>query len=234
MTPIRIGHLYGNLLNTYGDNGNLLMLQYGLKKRGLDFTVEVNSLEESFKANQYDLIFFGGGQDFEQKVVSDHIQTKKDELEKYIESNGVLLAICGGYQLLGEYYLSAKGDRIEGTHLLNLYTLNQVNSRFVGDVEIFSDEFNETYYGYENHNGRTFIKDPVKPLGRVIKGYGNNNEDKTEGARYKNVFCSYFHGPLLVRNPHLVDRIIDKVLEQRNQSTEKGTKLKQIIDPTSV
>ncbi|RLK64100.1 adenosylcobyric acid synthase [Atopobacter sp. AH10] len=215
--PIRIGHLYGNLLNTYGDNGNLLMLQYLLKKRGLNYQTEVNSLEETLSKDQYDFILFGGGQDFEQSVVAKNLPSKALALKEYIESDGVLLAICGGFQLLGDYYITAAGQKIQGASLLNHYTERQDNHRFIGDITIHNDEFNEDYVGYENHNGMTFIKEPVKSLGKVISGNGNNGQDGTEGARYKNVFCSYFHGPLLVRNPHLADHLIDLVLKRRQE-----------------
>lgn len=219
--PIRIGHLYGNLLNTYGDNGNLLMLQYRIRQRGLTYTTEVNSIEESLRPDQYDFILFGGGQDLEQSVVAKNLPSKKEALKTYIESDGVLLAICGGFQLLGDYYITAAGQKIQGAGLLNHYTERQINHRFIGDITIHNDEFNEDYEGYENHNGRTFIQSPVQPLGRVLTGNGNNGEDGTEGARYKNVFCSYFHGPLLVRNPHLADRLIDLILARRQVTATK-------------
>lgn len=212
---IRICHLYGNLLNTYGDNGNLLMLQHHAKQKGLHVETTIISLDDEFDPNAFDLVFFGGGQDYEQRVVSKDIQFKKEALIDYIENNGVVVAICGGFQLLGHYYIGAKGEKINGIGALNHYTLSQNNNRFIGDIEILDEETGMTYLGYENHNGRTFLGDNMQPLGKVVKGCGNNNEDKTEGARYKNVFCSYFHGPLLVRNQHLADYIIDLVIAQK-------------------
>lgn len=217
MKILKIAHMYGNLLNTYGDNGNLLMLQYHAKLQGFQVETTVVSLEDDFVAEDYDLIFIGGGQDLEQAVVSKDIQFKKAELGAYIENNGVVVAICGGYQLLGKYYIAANGDKIEGTGLLNLRTESQDDRRFIGNITIYNEEFDETYAGFENHNGLTFIEDPVKPLGIVQSGNGNNGEDKTEGAHYKNVFCSYLHGPLLVRNQHLTKRIIDTALARKNK-----------------
>ncbi len=125
-----------------------------------------------------------------------------------------MLAICGGYQLLGDYYESASGDRVEGVGLLPHYTVNQAGNRFIGDIIIENKQFNEEYIGFENHNGRTFLGKNEQPLGVVKSGYGNNGEDGTEGAIYRNVFCSYFHGPLLVRNPHLADRLINLALKR--------------------
>ncbi|WP_313539248.1 adenosylcobyric acid synthase [Enterococcus sp.] len=212
---LSVAHLYGNLLNTYGDNGNLLMLRYVAEKMGVAFNVEVVSIHEPFDAEKYDLVFFGGGQDFEQLIVSKDIQSKKDDLTRYIENDGVMLAICGGYQLLGHYYMGANGEKIEGIGALDHYTLSQDNNRFIGDIVIHNEGFDETYYGFENHNGRTFLGKGEKPLGKVIEGHGNNGEDQTEGVVYRNVFGSYFHGPLLARNEHLAERLILTALTNR-------------------
>ncbi|HJA89309.1 MAG TPA: adenosylcobyric acid synthase [Candidatus Jeotgalibaca merdavium] len=214
---LRIGHLYGNLLNTYGDNGNLLMLQYCAKQRGVQVETDIVSLNQPFNPNDYDLVFFGGGQDYEQYIVSKDIQAKTDAIKTYIDNDGVLLAICGGYQLLGHYYVDAKGKKISGISAIDYYTLNQDNNRFIGDITIVDEETGDTYNGFENHNGRTFLGDGVQPLGIVQVGKGNNGEDKTEGARYKNVFCSYFHGPLLVRNNHLAERIVDLAIKNHQK-----------------
>lgn len=213
---IKVCHLYGNLLNTYGDNGNLLILNYYAKKMNLDFSVEIVSIYEPFDPTKYDFVFFGGGQDYEQVIVSRDIQTKKQALTDYIENDGVMLAICGGFQLLGDYYIGAKGEKIQGIHALPHYTLSQDNQRFIGEVEIYNEEFDETYYGFENHNGMTFLGENVLPLGIVKKGYGNNGKDLTEGVLYKNVIGSYFHGPLLARNENLAQRILKMIIEKKN------------------
>ena len=119
---LHLCHLYGNLLNTYGDNGNLLMLQYVAKKMGITLTTEIVSIHQEFKADDFDLIFFGGGQDFEQVIVAEDLPTKKEELTRYIENDGVMLAICGGYQLLGHYYIGAHGEQIKGiAHSITIY-----------------------------------------------------------------------------------------------------------------
>ena len=212
-------HLYGNLLNTYGDNGNLLLLNYYAKNLGISITTEIISVFEEFDESKYDFVFFGGGQDYEQKIVSEDIQNKKESLTRYIENDGVMLAICGGFQLLGEYYIGAHGEKINGISALPHYTLSQDNNRFIGDIEIYNKEFNETYYGFENHNGMTFLGDGEKPLGKVVKGYGNNGKDKTEGVIYKNVIGSYFHGPLLAKNKQLALRLLNMAMKNKYEKT---------------
>jgi len=212
---LKLAHLYGNLLNTYGDNGNILMLKYVAKKMNIDLQTEIVSIHEPFEPEKFDLVFFGGGQDYEQKIVSEDIQSKKDSLTTSIENNGVMLAICGGYQLLGHYYMGAQGEKIEGISALDHYTLSQDNNRFIGDVKIYNEEFDETYEGFENHNGRTFLGKGERPLGKIVEGYGNNGEDQSEGAIYKNTFCSYFHGPILARNENLATRLIQLALENK-------------------
>ena len=212
---LRVCHLYGNLMNTYGDNGNLLMLQHRAKKLGYEVETTLISLEEDFNAEDFDIVMFGGGQDFEQTVVAKDLQNKKEALIQYIEDNGVVVAICGGFQLLGRYYVNASGERLNGISAIDVCTNGQFPSRLIGDIEIFNDEFGETYLGYENHIGRTYLGKNMKPLGKVVKGFGNNEEDHVEGCHYKNVFCSYFHGPILVRNQHLADRIIETAAERQ-------------------
>ena len=212
---LRICHLYGNLMNTYGDNGNLLMLQHRAKKLGYEVETTLISLEEDFNPDDFDIVMFGGGQDYEQTVVAKDLQNKKDALIQYIEDDGVVVAICGGFQLLGRYYVNARGERLNGISAIDVCTNGQFPNRLIGDVEIINEEFGETYLGYENHIGRTYLGKNMKPLGKVVKGYGNNEEDHVEGCHYKNIFCSYFHGPILVRNQHLADRIIETAAERQ-------------------
>ena len=212
---LRICHLYGNLMNTYGDNGNLLMLQHRAKKLGYEVETTLISLEEDFNPDDFDIVMFGGGQDYEQTVVAKDLQNKKDALIQYIEDNGVVVAICGGFQLLGRYYVNASGERLNGISAIDVCTNGQFPNRLIGDVEIVNEEFGEMYLGYENHIGRTYLGKNMKPLGKVVKGYGNNEEDHVEGCHYKNAFCSYFHGPILVRNQHLADRIIETAAERQ-------------------
>ena len=204
-------------MNTYGDNGNLLMLQHRAKKLGYEVETTLISLEEDFNPEEFDIVMFGGGQDYEQTVVAKDLQNKKDTLIEYIEDDGVVVAICGGFQLLGRYYVNASGERLNGISAIDVCTNGQFPNRLIGDVEIFNEEFGETYLGYENHIGRTYLGKNMKPLGKVVKGFGNNEEDHAEGCHYKNVFCSYFHGPILVRNQHLTDRIIQTAAQRRHE-----------------
>ncbi|MCO6018398.1 MULTISPECIES: type 1 glutamine amidotransferase [Carnobacterium] len=220
MYNLKVCHLYGNLLNTYGDNGNLLMLNHRAKQKGIQLDIEVISLKEAFDPAKYDIVFFGGGQDYEQLIVSKDIQDKKEALTQYIENDGVTVAICGGYQLLGHYYMDASGNKIDGIGALDHYTLSQDNSRFIGDIVIKNEEFGETYVGFENHNGMTFLGKDEKPLGIVQKGKGNNGKDQTEGAIYKQTYCSYFHGPLLVKNTVLTDRVLKAAMKNRYPEIE--------------
>ncbi len=205
---LNLAHLYGNLLNTYGDNGNILMLQYVGRQLGITVETTVVSIHEPFDDQAFDLVFFGGGQDYEQVIVAKDLPSKKEALTRFIEEEKVVLAICGGYQMLGHYYIGAKGEKINGISALDHYTISQENNRFIGDVKIYNETFDETYYGFENHNGRTFLGEGEQALGKVLEGKGNNGEDQTEGVIYKNVFGSYFHGPLLARNPQLAERLI--------------------------
>ncbi|HEY5524145.1 MAG TPA: glutamine amidotransferase, partial [Clostridium sp.] len=194
--------------------GNILILKNRAESRGIKVNVIDISLKNDFKSEDMDIVFFGGGQDYEQSIVSEDLKNnKKEELTKYIEDGKVLLAICGGYQLLGKYYRAPSGERLEGLGLLNIYTEGGDN-RFIGNTVIYNEETDETYVGFENHSGRTYIND-LKPLGKCIYGYGNNGEDGYEGCIYKNTFCTYFHGSLLSKNPELADRMLKLALDKK-------------------
>lgn len=207
-------HLYANLLNTYGDNGNLLILKHRAEARGITFNIETISIDETFDDTKYDLVFIGGGQDYEQLLVAKDMQTKKAALTQYIEDEKVMLAICGGYQMLGQYYLDADGNKIAGIKAMPHYTVNG-DERFIGDVILHNADFDEKYVGFENHGGRTYLGEGQKPLARVEKGRGNNGEDGTEGSIYKNTYCSYLHGALLANNAELTDRLLLTALQRK-------------------
>ncbi|WP_291575998.1 type 1 glutamine amidotransferase [Clostridium sp. UBA4548] len=211
---LNICHLYPDLLNVYGDMGNILVLKHRAEERGIKVNIFNISVNDSFDENNYDIVFFGGGQDYEQSIVSeDLIKNKKEAIKNYIENGRVFLSICGGYQLLGKYYTTFEGEKLEGLGILDVYT-EAGDKRFIGNTIIFNEEFQETYVGFENHSGRTYIGD-LKPLGVVKLGYGNNGEDRKEGCIYKNSFCTYFHGSLLSKNPELADRLIKIALENK-------------------
>lgn len=208
---LNICHLYPDLLNVYGDMGNILILKQRAEERGIKVNIIDVSIGDEFKEDDYDIVFFGGGQDYEQSIVSkDIIEGKREKIQKYVEDGKVLLAICGGYQLLGKYYRAPNGEKLEGLSILDIYTEGG-DTRFIGNTVIYNEEFNETYVGFENHSGRTYINN-LKPLGKVVHGYGNNGEDGYEGCIYKNTYCTYFHGSLLSKNPELADRFLKTAL----------------------
>ena len=211
---LNICHLYPDLLNVYGDVGNILILKYRAEQRGIKVNIFNVSMGDIFDKNKYDIVFFGGGQDYEQSIVSeDLIQTKKIAITEYIEDGKVFLAICGGYQLLGQYYTTPDNVKLPGLGVLDLYTEGGT-VRFIGNTIIHNKEFDETYVGFENHSGRTYIG-KLNPLGTIIAGNGNNGEDGNEGCIYKNTFCTYFHGSLLSKNPELADRLLVNALEYK-------------------
>lgn len=229
---LKLAHLYGDLLNTYGDVGNITALKYYAKQMDTDIDVQVISIENDFDPDQFDLAFFGGGQDYEQMIVSQDIQSKKAAIEKFINDDKPMLAICGGYQLLGHYYIGADGEKIQGIGVLDHYTLSQDNHRFIGDIEIKNEGTGEVYHGFENHNGRTFIGQGETPLGTVVSGNGNNGEDQTEGAIYKQTYCTYFHGPILTRNGQLAKRMLLQALRQKYPEADLSQQAALEIKPT--
>jgi CobQ-like glutamine amidotransferase family enzyme len=229
---LHLAHLYGDLLNTYGDVGNILALRYYANLMDADLTTEVISIEQSFDPDQFDLAFFGGGQDYEQMIVSKDIQTKKDGIIKFINDDKPMLAICGGYQLLGHYYIGADGEKIQGIGALDHYTLSQDHHRFIGDITIKNEQTGETYHGFENHNGKTYTGKSEQPLGVVVDGHGNNGEDHQEGAIYKQTYCSYFHGPILTRNGELAKRMLLKALHNKYPDADLSAQEALEIKPT--
>lgn len=215
---INICHLYGNLLNTYGDVGNVMALKYLAEKKGYKVNVDVISINDDFYYKKYDFVFFGGGQDYEQSIVEKDLENKKDNIIKYIENDGLFLAICGGYQLLGKYYYDAYNNKIEGLNIFDYYTKNQEDSkRFVGNVKVKDNKSGQIYEGFENHGGVTYLSDKHCAFSTIIEGYGNNGQDKTEGFRYKNTFASYLHGPLLARNDNLCDTFLQIIEDNKKQ-----------------
>lgn len=229
---LKLAHLYGDLLNTYGDIGNILTLQYYAKQMDVELAVKVVSLNTPFKADDYDMFFFGGGQDYEQMIVSKDIQDKKQGLTDFIEDGGPGLAICGGYQLLGKYYIGADGQKISGISALPHYTNSQDNNRFIGDITIKNEGSGDVYHGFENHNGVTYLGKGERPLGTVISGHGNNGEDDGEGAIYNNIFCSYFHGPILARNGGLAKKMLLTALKRKYPDADFSKQEALEIKPT--
>lgn len=229
---LNVAHLYGDLMNTYGDNGNLLALKYYANKMGVDLKTTVVSLDDKFNGQDWDIVFFGGGQDYEQTIVSKDIQGKKDGITNYIENGGPMLAICGGYQLLGHYYVGADGEKIPGIGALDHYTVSQDHNRFIGNILIKNKETGEKYHGFENHNGMTYLGKGERPLGEVIEGHGNNDQGQSEGVIYKNVYGSYFHGPILTRNGILAKRILLTALKRKYPEVDFSAQEEMQIEAT--
>lgn len=226
---IQIAHLYGNIMNTYGDYGNIVALRYYAKMLGIVVNDKVVSLGDPLVADEYDFMLFGGGQDFEEKVLAPDFRQKASIMQEYIENGGPMLAVCGGYQMLGQYFVMSNGEKISGLGVLPHYTVNQANSRFIGNITIKNAKTQETYHGFENHQGRTFLGTGEQPLGEVISGHGNNGEDQSEGVIYQNVFGTYFHGPILTRNGNLAKRLLKIILNRKLPEKNWDT----LIDPLS-
>ncbi len=215
---LTICHLYPDVLNLYGDTGNITCIKQRLRWRGFDCEVEEKPIGEKINAGDYDLFFIGGGQDFEQEVLlKDSRENKQGDIIRAIDEDKVFLAICGGYQILGNYYRTWDGQEYEFMGCLDLHTQGE-KERLIGNYMFTCDELpGEVIVGFENHSGKTYLGQGVKPLGRVLSGKGNNGKDGTEGARYKNVFGTYSHGPVLPKNPQLCDLLIKKALERKYQ-----------------
>lgn len=214
---LTIGWLYPELMSTYGDRGNIIVLQKRCEWRGIN--VEIKKLDVGFMIDDLkksDLLFMGGAQDRQQQIVSKDLKKKKDTLKQMIEDGVPGLYICGAYQFLGKYYREADGTIINGLGILDLYTENPGIgfSRLVGNTAARVLD-NKMLVGFENHGGRTYLGKNVKPLGKVIKGFGNNGKDQGEGAIYKNSFGSYLHGPILPKNPTFADLLIKLALEKK-------------------
>lgn len=220
MYNLNICHLYPDILNHYGDRGNVIALEKRCIWRGIQVNISNVSLGDAFESCEYDIIFLGGGENYEQKIVLDDlIKEKGNEIKNAINNDKVFLAICGGYQFLGKYIVTQDKRETELLGALDFWTI-EGEERLVGNY-VFQCDFliNEIYdgkiAGFENHSGKTYLGENVKPLGKVIKGHGNNGEDGFEGAVYKNVYCSYSHGSLLPKNPSLTDHLISTALKQK-------------------
>lgn len=233
---LTIGWLYPDLMSTYGDRGNVLVLQKRTQWRDMEATVLPLSVGSSVKdLRTCDLIFMGGAQDRQQQIVADDFRKGKAEaLAEMIEAEVPGLYICGAYQFLGKYYKEADGTIIECLGILDLYTENpgRDHARLIGNIA-FQPRFLrgvQTIVGFENHGGRTYLGDKVAPLGTVIKGFGNNGNDGLEGVIYKNTLGSYLHGPILPKNPQLADYLIQKALEKKYGENVALTSLDNILE----
>ncbi len=212
---LKVCHLYPDLLNLYGDRGNIIAFVQRCRWRGIPVEVVEVNVGESVDFEEIDFLFLGGGSDREQNLMAADLLLRKESLRQAIEKGLVVLAICGGYQMLGQYYLTHDGQKIPGLGILDLYT-RAGEKRLIGNIVIESsiNGVPVKVAGFENHSGQTFIGE-LEPLGKVVSGFGNNGQDHLEGARYKNVFCSYLHGPLLPKNSSITDLLIQLALQRR-------------------
>jgi len=219
MPTLRICHLYSDLLNLYGDRGNIMVLVHRALWRELDVTVTELGLGETVDPEAADLFFIGGGEDRQQRIAADDLcRLKQRPLEDAAAGGAVVLAVCGGYQLIGRFYRPAEGDELPGAGLLDLWTEHPGAGvpRLIGNLVIDVDGLDEPLVGFENHGGRTHLGPAARPLGRVRSGFGNNGKDGWEGAVSRRVYGTYLHGPLLPKNPAFADRLIHEALERRH------------------
>ncbi|OGH11491.1 MAG: hypothetical protein A3B38_01635 [Candidatus Levybacteria bacterium RIFCSPLOWO2_01_FULL_36_13] len=220
---LTIGWLYPELMNIYGDIGNITTLIKRCEWRNINS--EVKMLNPGFKSEELvncNLLIMGGAQDKQQTVVNKDLKRVKKELCQMIEKGIPGLYVCGGFQFLGKYYKEADGTIIDGLGVLDLYTENSGENidRLIGNMVFMPEvkELNKPIVGFENHGGRTYLGRKIKPFGKVIKGFGNNGKDLTEGAIYKETFGTYSHGPILPKNPEFADYLITKALEKKYNS----------------
>ncbi len=217
MYSIKICHLYPDLLNLSGDRGNIITLTKRMQWRGIETEVVSVGTGETFAYEDYDIIFMGGEPDLNwDKLVKELSEGNGKRIIDAVEQGKVFLAVNGGYQMLGKSYKNYDGTTCELCGALDVQTLGEKHRR-TGDFVFQCDENDGglTVVGFENHAGKTFLGNKVRPLGKVISGFGNNGEDGTEGARYNNVFATYGHGPILPKNPKLADLIIETALNQK-------------------
>ncbi len=239
MLQLNIAHLYPEQMNIYGDRGNILTLVQRCRWR--DIAVHVDAIKPGQQVNwgSYDLAFFGGGQDSGQALIADDFVRRHGEaLKAAIDDGLTMLAICGGYQLLGHYFLTHTHDKLPGIGALDVHTVGG-EKRLIGNILV---EWREAFdgaalttssaspqprylVGFENHSGRTYLGSEVRPLGQVRRGFGNNSEDGTEGAVYRNAHGCYMHGSLLPKNPHFADHLLGLALQRRYGSSAALTPL---------
>ena len=211
---LTLGHLYPDQLNLYGDRGNIVTLRRRCEMRGIELRIVGLGIGDALAPDEYDMLFIGGGQDKEQgPVAQDLYEIKGIGLWAAIEDEMHVLAVCGGFQLLAHYYRPASGPDMRGLGVFDAWTVHKGANvpRCIGDVAISWN--GSTLVGFENHGGRTYLG-TAKPLGKVLKGHGNNSEDGTEGAIYRNTFGTYMHGSLLPKNPHFADYLIRLSLQR--------------------
>jgi CobQ-like glutamine amidotransferase family enzyme len=212
---LRLGHLYPSLMNIYGDRGNIVCLTRRCRLRDIELEVEPLEVGDALRPDRYDLLFMGGAQDREQLLVANDLAATKGGLRDLVEEGAVFLGVCGGYQLSGRFYRGLDGVELRGAGVFDLYTLHPGPGarRLIGNLA--AEWEGGTLAGFENHGGRTYLGSATEPLAKVTRGFGNDGESGFEGARYKNAFGCYLHGPLLPKNPAFADHLLALALKRR-------------------
>jgi CobQ-like glutamine amidotransferase family enzyme len=224
---LTVMNMYSDILNTYGDIGNFTCINQRIRWRGIGLNIQECTIDkdDDFNWEDIDIILIGGGSDNNQSIVSNHLLEQRKDLVEFVETGGVLLAICGSYQMFGNKYIDLEGNDIPCLEVFDIETKSEAN-RLIGDIVIsnaipdsknsINNDFDfklESMVGFENHGGRTYHN--YDSLGYVKVGFGNNGEDKTEGMVYKNFLGSYLHGPFLPKNPHIADYMIFNALKRK-------------------
>ncbi len=234
---LKIAWLYPDLMSTYGDRGNVIVLQKRCEWRRIEAEVVPVTLETPIsKLASCDLIFMGGAQDRQQKLAANDFLKRKGPVVKEMVERGIpALFVCAAYQFVGHYYKPYRGDPISGAGIFDLYTEHPGDQakRLTGNVVAKIVTTGETIVGFENHGGRTYLGPKMKPFAKVLKGFGNNGKDGFEGAVYKNSIGSYFHGPLLPKNPEIADWLISKALEKKYNNIVPLTKLDDSLEESA-
>ena len=237
MKPIRIAYLFPELLSLYGDGGNVICLKQRCAWRNLPIEVIFVHHETTVDISSFDMVFLGGGPDREQRLAADQLLCMREVLQKYVHDQKVLLAICGGYQMLGNTWLLGEKE-VEGLGIIDMVTKGQegCSDRLVGDIVLHSSVCEMPVVGYENHMGRTFLAEGLHPFGTVISSAGtqNNETAKTDGVLYKNVVGTYLHGPLLSKNPQLADYLLNQVKKVRELHGEESFDLTPLDDSEEI
>jgi lipid II isoglutaminyl synthase (glutamine-hydrolysing) len=229
---LRLLALYPEQMNIYADRGNLLFLQRRCEWRGIAFDYAASGPGEGFDPAEHDLIYIGGGQDRDQVLVADDmLRTKRDAIASAVDDEAALLAVCGGYQLLGQRYQLGE-QSIPGLGVADLETVRDPGPRLIGNVSIAVDlgEGPRVLAGFENHGGRTHLGPAAEPLGRVLHGHGNNGRDGYEGVKRRNLIGTYLHGPLLPKNAWLADHLIALAIERRTGTRPELEPLPDVLE----
>lgn len=220
MRPIRLAHLYADVMNVYGDRGNILALEYRSRARGLELEVLNVAAGTAFEPTDADLLVVGGGQDGEQRRIADDLLKRGQAIRAAVEAGLPCLAVCGGFQLFGQSYVDDSGNELPGIGVFSMETRHpgRRGRRCIGNV-VVNTRFG-VVVGFENHGGRTFLSPGQRPFGRVRNGFGNNGRDRTEGAITANAIGTYIHGSLLPKNPAVADRLLLNALARRGAAPE--------------